>query len=508
MPLITETSLAPGRLGTGRPIAVIDIGSNSVRLVIYERQCRAPTVLFNEKVLAGLGKGVGKSGRLGDAAVAMALAATRRFRSLADQTGAGELHVLATAASREASNGPEFIAEIERICGVAVQILSGAEEARMAALGVIAGVHRPDGVAGDMGGGSLELVDVTDDRIGEGRTFPLGGIRLSESSEANLRKAEKIASDMLGKSDILKSVQGRTFYAVGGTWRSLARLHMFQRNYPLHVMQNYSMAPAEALEFCRSVARGPIDQLPRIEVVSRQRRDLLGYGAVVLGQIIRIGKPRAVMMSALGLREGHLFDLLSPDDQRRDPLISAAEELAYLRSRDPRHARELVDWTRSVLEAIGFGETEEDTRLRTAACMLADIGWRTHPDYRGEQSLNIVANAAFVAVDHAGRGFLALSIFYRHMGPIEDALAPTIRELVPPPMRERARLVGLAIRVAFNLTAGMSGLLGRTRFERRGDNLILVLPPELSTLDGEVVLRRMKQMAKLVGLDGQIEIRR
>lgn len=497
---------APGRLAGDGPFAVVDIGSNSVRLVIYERLCRAPTVLFNEKILAGLGKGIGKTGRLNEASVETALAAAGRFRQLADQCAVTQFHVLATAASREASNGPDFISELERICRVPVQVLSGSEEARMAALGVVAGVHRPDGLVGDLGGGSLELVEVFGARVGDGRTYGLGGIRLSEQAEGSLRKAEKIAGDILERSDRLPIVNGRSFYAVGGTWRSLARLHMFQRGYPLHVMQNYAIPATEALDFCRSVSRGDIDSVDRIEVVSKQRRELLPFGAVVLGQIIRIGKPKDVVMSALGLREGHLYDLLDADEKSRDPLIAAAEELAVLRSRSPLHAKELVPWTKAVIDALGFEEDEEDERLRIAVCLMADIGWRTHPDYRGEQSLVSVANGAFVGVDHPGRAFLALTIFYRHMGMVDDAPLPQLRELVSTRLKDRARLIGAAFRVAFILSGGIAGTLPKTRVRPKSGMLTLQLPEALASLDGEVVRRRLKQLAKLGGIDGQVEI--
>ena len=497
---------APGRLNGSGPIAVMDIGSNSVRLVVYERRCRAPTVLFNEKVLAGLGKGIAQSGKLGDNSVDLALAAARRFRLLADQCQAKEFHVLATAAARDAANGEAFISEIERICQVEVNVLSGAEEARMAALGVVAGIHRPDGVAGDLGGGSLELIDVLGERIGTGRTYPLGGIRLSESALGSLRKAEKIAGDILEKSDILAAATGRSFYAVGGTWRSLARLDLFQRDYPLHVMQNYSVPASDMAEFCRIVSRGDLETLSRIEVISRQRRDLLGYGAVVLGQIIRIGKPKDIVLSALGLREGHLYGLLSPEERAADPLIVSAEELSLLRARDPKHGIELAAWAAEVLAAMGFSETEDEARLRIAACHLADIGWRTHPDYRGEQSLNIVANGSFVGVDHASRAFLALTVFYRHMGLIDDALSPRLIQLVPLPMRERARALGSAQRVAMNLSAGMAGYLPEIRVERRAGALVIKLPRRLADLDGDVVLKRLKQLGKLAGIDGVIEV--
>ncbi len=173
--------------------------------------------------------------------------------------GTRTLDVIATAAARDASNGPEFIAEIERICRCKVEILSGAEEARRSALGVVAGVWRPDGVAGDLGGGSLELVDVKGEHIGLGRTYPLGGLRLQETADGSVRKAEKIAAEALATSDLLTVMQGRDFYAIGGTWRSLARLHMFQTGYPLHIMHEYAIPAEEALDFCKTVARGSID---------------------------------------------------------------------------------------------------------------------------------------------------------------------------------------------------------------------------------------------------------
>ncbi len=496
--------IAPGRLAGLGPIAVIDIGSNSVRLVVYERLTRSPTVLFNEKVLAGLGKGLSKTGRLAEGSLNQALAAVRRFRHIADQSGAVEIHVLATAAAREAENGPGFVAELERICGVEVQVLTGADEARLAAYGIVAGIHDADGIAGDLGGGSLELVDILGPRIGEGITYPLGGIRLSEAAEGSIRKAERIAQLVLDDSPVLAGLAGRSFYAVGGTWRSLAKLHMHQTDYPLHVMHNYAIPADEALALCREVGRGAVDTLPRIETVSKQRRDLLPYGAVVLAQIIKVGRPKNVVLSALGLREGHLYELLSPEERARDPLLAAAEELAFLRSRSPRHTEETAEWTRRVFAAMGIAETAEESRLRRAACLVADIGWRAHPDYRGEQSLNIISNAAFIGVDHPGRAYLALSSYYRHMGLIDDAVSPRLTRLATPRLLERAKALGAAFRVAFILTAAMPGILLDTTILKRGSRLVLGLPPHLADLDGEVLQRRLKQLAKLKGLDSAV----
>ena len=499
---------APGRLPGLGPLAVIDIGSNSVRLVLYERLTRTPTVIFNEKVLAGLGRGVETTGRLQDGGVAQALAALSRFRQICDQMGARSVTVLATAAARDAANGPGFIAEVERICAVPVGLLTGQQEAHYAAQGVLSGFWTPNGIAGDLGGGSLEVVDVHDGDIelGRGKTFPLGGLRLLEASEGSLKKAEKLAADHLAGCELLPTGEGRDFYAIGGTWRSLARLHMFQTGYPLHVMHQYTIQAGEALEFCRTVARGAVDSLDSIEVISRQRRALLPYGAIVLGQIIRIAKPRAVVLSALGLREGLLYERLDPAEKKQDPLIAAAGELALLRSRSPRHVAELGPWTGQLFEAIGIDETSEERRLRIAACLLSDIGWRAHPDYRGEQSVAIISNANFIGIDHPGRAYLALAVYYRHFGLVDDALSPRVREMASTRLKERARSLGAALRVAYVLSAAAPGVVPRVRIATAGDKLVLRLPPDLARLDGEILRKRLDQLAKLAGMTAAVEI--
>ncbi len=497
---------APGRLNGPGPVAIIDIGSNSVRLVVYERMARAPMPLFNEKELAGLGRGIATTGRLNDEAVATSLAAIRRFMTLCDQMDVKTLHVLATAAARDASNGPEFLDAVENITGVHPALLSGPEEARLSAMGVLSGIHNPNGIAGDLGGGSLEVVDVRGTTVGIGETFPLGGLRLEEVSERTVRKAEKIVVEALAGSKVLSGGQDRTFYAIGGTWRSLARLHMRQKGYPLHIMHQYAMSAAEALDFCRMVARRDAESLDSIEAVSKSRRALLPYGAIVLGEVIRVMKPSEVVLSALGVREGLLYDLLSDEEKAEDPLIAASEELAVLRSRSPGHARELGPWSGQALRAMGFDETADEARLRIAACLLADIGWRGHPDYRGEQSLNLISHGAFVGIDHPGRAYLALANYYRHEGLVDENISSRIRELATTRLMERARALGAVLRVAYMISGAMAGVIPRTRFESRGDQLTLILPHDKAALVGSRLSRRVTQLAKLCAMNPRIEV--
>jgi exopolyphosphatase/guanosine-5'-triphosphate,3'-diphosphate pyrophosphatase len=499
---------AQGRLNVGRPIAIIDIGSNSVRLVTYEGLTRAPTPIYNEKVLCGLGRHVATTGRLDETAVDRALRALARFRVLCDTMGVGEIIVLATAAARDAENGPAFLEAAENACGCQVQLLSGAREAQLSAFGVISGFHNPDGIVGDMGGGSLELVDVQGASMGEGVTMPLGGLALLDVSGGSLKKAQKLVRDGLRRApEQLERLRGRTFYAVGGTWRALAKLHQAARDYPLHVMHSYSMSPEEGLDFLQLVERVDSKTLKDIETVSEARRPLLSYGAVVLEEIIRLGQPKEVAISALGVREGLLYERLDDETRKGDPLLAAARDLNLLRSRSPQHGEELCAWTDRFIETIALPETETERRIRHAACLLADIGWRAHPDYRGEQSLSMVAYAAFVGLDHPARAYIGLSIFFRHEGISPEKASPRLKDLAGQRLFERARLLGALMRVAYPISVAMEGVLPRAPLIVRDGQVVLQLPPVLAPLANERLNGRVKAVGKLLNLDPRIEVR-
>lgn len=492
--------VAKGRLDHGPPVGVIDIGSNSVRLVIYEGLTRAPTPIFNEKVLAGLGREVQSTGLLAPEAVTQALLALKRFRALCDTLKVECVFGIATAACRDARNGPAFIEEAERLCRIRIDVLSGRREAELSALGVISGVYQPNGLVGDLGGGSLELVDVRGTRVRKGITLPLGGLALQDASKKSVKKAEKIVSRALSGIRAGAAGTGRTLYAVGGAWRALARLHMAQTGYPLHVMHGYRMRAKEAVEFCELVKRVNPETLSQIEVVAEARRPLLGYAALVLEHLVRRAKPDDVVISALGVREGLLHSMLKLREQRKDALIDAARNLNLLRSRSPLHGEELVTWTDRLFASTGIDETEEERRLRHAACLVADIGWRTHPDYRGEQSLNIIANASFVALDHPGRAYLALAVYFRHVGIAhDDELSPRLRELASTRLLDRARILGAAMRVAYMISASMPGVLPQTPLRVERERLVLRMGGKYAALAGDRVFNRLRTLARLIG---------
>lgn len=487
-------------------VAVIDIGSNSVRLVVYESMARSLVTIFNEKALCGLGREVQTTGLLAPDAVAKALTSLRRFRALCRLMKVGRVYAIATAACRDASNGPDFIAKAEQICGVGIEILSGPREAQLSAMGVVSGVHNPDGIVGDLGGGSLELIDVHGNRLRRGVTLPLGSLALQDLSHKSLKRAERIVKNDLAGVAQLTAGRGRTFYAVGGTWRALARIHIIQSAYPLRVMHGYSIPAADALDFARRLRRlAAANMLANIEAVADARRPLLTYAALVLEHIIRVAKPKTIVFSTYGVREGLLYAMLPQAERSRDGLISAAQTLNELLSRSARHAEELIGWTDRLVRVVKLKETDEDRRLRHTACLLSDIGWRVHPDYRGEQTLNLITNGNFGAISHQGRAFVALSVFYRYAGLSEQNEPPAIiRELVPPAMVERARLLGAAFRVAHLISAARPGVLPLTHFRNRDRKLMLVFEHRMVDLVADRVGSRFKQLARLVGRTGSI----
>jgi exopolyphosphatase/guanosine-5'-triphosphate,3'-diphosphate pyrophosphatase len=486
------------------PIGVVDIGSNSVRLVVYEGAVRSPTPIFNEKVLCGLGRQVASTGRLGGESVDRALAALARFRAINRILGVKNVRAIATAACREAADGPDFIARGEAVLGAAIQVLSGEREAALAAQGIMMGFRAPDGIAGDLGGGSLELIDISASTLRQAATLPLGGLRLIDASAGRIDKAVDLVEESIGRVRWLQHGHDRAFYAVGGAWRAIARLHMEEVDYPLRVMHGYAMPTDEAIAFCEEIRKTKrLSSLLGIEDIPRPRREVLPFGALVLERLLKRLEPRQVHFSVFGIREGLLYSLLSEHERRRDPLLSSCADYAQLRSRSAEHAAELCTWTDALFEAPGPKESEEERRLRHAACLLSDISWRSHPDYRGEQSLNLIAHTALGGIDHPGRVFLALSIYFRHIGTTADTnadsrLSARLKDLVSKRQYRRARIIGAAIRAAHMLSIGRPGIIDEAPLSYEGDHLLWNLPRSYAALDGERLRRRFAALASLL----------
>lgn len=493
---------AQGRIKGGKPVAVLDIGSNSVRLVVYERLARSLTPLYNEKSACALGRGVAQTGKLAYENVDRALMAIQRFALVTKLMKVGHTYVLATSAVREASNSRAFVEAVEVMMGADVEVLSGEQEAHYAALGVLAGIPDFTGIVGDLGGGSLELSSISKGLDAVGETHALGVIRLQDDAGKQLNKARDIVRGRLNASPLMQGKPGGQFCAIGGTWRSFAKMHQVLRNYPLHMVQHYAPKASDVAKLCdeivEAVAAGK--PMPGTEHVSSSRRDLVPFGAVVLSEVLRAGKFDTVLFSALGVREGYLYGLLKPEDRAIDPLLQGAEEISILRSRSPAHANDLIDFTADCMSALHISETAQEQRLRKVACYLSDIGWRGHPDYRGEQSVDLVAYGSLSGVDHPGRAFLAEALAVRYMGLKHKSVSQPLMTLAGPSANMKARLLGAMFRVAYPMSAAMPGVLPRAKFALSGNTLQLKLPQDLAFLAGEHLEARLDQFATVAGI--------
>jgi exopolyphosphatase/guanosine-5'-triphosphate,3'-diphosphate pyrophosphatase len=499
--------MTQGRLRGAKPVAVIDIGSNSIRLVVYEGLARSPTPLFQEKAMCGLGRYLNSTGRLNEATIPYALASLARFSKLASLCGVKErdLHPFATAAVRWAEDGEEFLALAAKACGTDIAVIGNTEEAELAATGVQAGFMKPRGLAGDLGGGSLELIRMRGSGFEETVSLPLGGLALLDKTKGERAAAIPIIENTLASLPSVKAARGEAFYAVGGTWRTLAKLHMRQTGYPLTAVHGYRLDASKTLQFTARVANSSPAALKRMEGMAAGREETLPFGALLLNSIVHRMQPEAVIFSAFGVREGLIYRQLSDAERAKDPLLAACEDIARLRSRSKEHAKELIGWTEALFVKPGPSETPEERRLRHAACLLSDVAWRAHPDYRGEQSAVLVAQSALVGLDHPGRAFLALCVYHRYERKHSGELLPKLSKLIQRQERHRALIIGQAVRLAHTLSAGMAGVLPQTKLVYEGKKLILRLPAQLQALDGEMLQRRLRSLAKELEVTPEIQ---
>ncbi len=468
-------------------LAVVDIGSNSLRLVVFDGQVRAPAAIFNEKVLCGLGRELNSTGKLSRAGIEMALPNLLRFTRLAQTMGVGRLELLATAAVREASDGPQFVARVEELCGLPVRVLSGAEEARLSALGVVAGIPGADGLMGDLGGGSLELVELNRGEVGRAETLPLGPLRLMEACGEDRAAGRAEIDRQLAGVSWLGNAAGRSFYPVGGAWRNLARLKMAQDAYPLHVIHGYELSSRVARDHAALVGRQTDQSLRRIKSLPQRRLETLPHGALVLERLLLTSGCSRLTFSGLGLREGFLFDQLPAEELRRDPLMEMAIGLAAREGRFDDLGEPLFDWSTPLFPA----ETPAERRLRRVACHLSDLAWREHPDYRAVQACRRILHHPFIAIDHPGRVFLAFAVYTRYGGGLADQEVAAYLRLLPAAEAHRARVLGLALRLAFQLSGATAGILRRCTLKVDGETPSLVLPEDGSVPDGEAVQRHL-----------------
>jgi exopolyphosphatase/guanosine-5'-triphosphate,3'-diphosphate pyrophosphatase len=472
--------------------AIIDIGSNSIRLVVYDGAARLPAILFNEKVMAGLGRSLDGTGAIDAQAMASARGALARFALLAREMRVADLRTVATAAVRDASNGGEVIAAAKAL-GLEIELLSGQDEAQAAGEGVLSAIPEADGIVGDLGGGSLELVRVQGGAVHERVSFPLGVLRIAKirakgpgalGAEVAKRVAE---AGWTGKGAALP------LYLVGGSWRTLARVDMHLTGYSLPVVHQYQMGPDAVTRLNAMLALAQKSDLRQVPNLSGARIPTLADAAALLEVLLRELGSVGTVASAFGLREGLLFARLSPEQRREDPLIAAARDEGGRLGRFPEHGDLLDAW----IAPLFADEPANRARLRHAACLLADVGWRANPEFRAERGLEIALHGNWVAVSARGRALLAQALFTSLGG--GGASPDPLPKLARAEALQRARLWGLAMRLGQRLSGGVAAPLKRTRLAIDASAVRLVLGAEDAALYGDAVEKRLKALATAMG---------
>jgi exopolyphosphatase/guanosine-5'-triphosphate,3'-diphosphate pyrophosphatase len=321
-------------------------------------------------------------------------------------------------------------------------------------------------------------------------------------AKGNADKARDVVDKGLDAIEDLKSLEGNALYAVGGAWRSFARIDMEEAGYPIHVLHGYQIPRARALKLCKVVSQLSKKSLDKMKIVSRRRAESLPYGALVLERLLMATDLREVVISAYGLREGILFEKLGADERARDPLVEFAAATNARISRTPGHAEEIFEWA----EPLFAGERPDERRVRLAACLFSDIGWRRHPDDRALGAFNQVLTAPFAGAGHRARAVIAAAVFHRYSGDEDFPRDMALGDLLSEEDGQLARRIGLAARLAFALSASAQGELPHYKLRLTPTRVLLDVPRRRASIAGEPVQKRLGDIASLLGRKGEILI--
>lgn len=472
-------------------VAVVDVGSNSVRLVVYKGLRRNPVVFFNERVICGLGTGLGQGAELGKGPVEMALKTLDRFAHLCNDMKVDQIHVVATAAVRNAVNRDQFVRQVHARCGFEVEVLSGEEEARFSALGALTGFPGADGIVGDMGGGSLELVNLANGEPQESISLPIGPLSLAEHpTKAKKQHRQTVKAALRGVPWLAKG-RGRPFYMVGGAWRALARLHMLGTGYPLMVHHAYELGSEKMRDFAKGVSQQHPSGLAPVRTISSGRIRVLPLAAMTLELCLKVAKSSSAIVSATGIREGLLYDRLPVDVRDDDPYLEACLDLANETGRFPEHADSLMDW----LDPLFVGEGKAARRIRRACCLMSDISWRGHTDFRAAHAFHRAFEGHFVGVSHSERAQTALALYLCYGGPQKSSEVRRAMSLLGKDEIDHSRLIGLGLRLGQRLTGGTAQPLKTTHLAITDQSVELRVPEDDAAVVGGGVEKRLAELA-------------
>lgn len=471
-------------------VGVVDVGSNSVRMVVFDGAARSPAYFYNEKIMAGLGQGLADTGMLHPKGRARALAALRRFALLAKGMDIGPLTCVATAAVREARDGPAFQRQVEKETGLRLHVIDGAEEARLSAQGVLLGWPDAQGLICDIGGNSMELAVLGGGQVGNRATSPLGPFRLQQVAGGRKELLAHTREHMGRLAQVVGTGHDR-LYLVGGSWRAIARLDMERQKYPLTVLHEYRMEPESLLKTLDWIGKQDISDLRTKTGTSQARMELVPLASLVLRELVEMFRPKEIDISSYGIREGLLYEQMPEKLRARDPLIEACRHAERSQSRLPGFGKKL----HAFIEPL-FGKVSPARyRLMRAACLLHDTTWRTHPDYRAEACFENVTRANMAALSHPERVFLGVALLHRYKNSRAGSRFEPLFALLSPEQLREAEILGKAMRFGAMFSIQDPQSAGTLAYNDKTNTIELRLTKRGAGLFGEVAEARFAALA-------------
>jgi exopolyphosphatase / guanosine-5'-triphosphate,3'-diphosphate pyrophosphatase len=476
-------------------VGVVDVGSNSVRLVVFDGAARSPAYFYNEKIMCALGAGLSETGRLNPEGRRRALAALERFAALAKGMSIPPLTAVATAAVREASDGEEFCAEVLRETGVVLRVISGEEEARLSAQGVLLGWPGSFGLVCDVGGSSMELADLAEGRVGRRVTSPLGPLKLKEIKGGPKALSAHISRVVGNLHAEMENETGMRLFLVGGSWRAIARIDMERRDYPLTVLHEYRMTAENVAATREYIGRSDLAVLKSRCGISEDRMVLVPIAVQVLDELVRVFRPKDIAVSSYGIREGLLYEQMPPDLRERDPLIEACRFAEAKDARLPGFGDVLYDFVLPLFPGADW----QRKRIIRAACLLHDVSWRAHPDYRAEVCFDNATRANLGGLKHGERVFLGMALLHRYSSRREGSRYERLFSFLDADETREAEVLGRAMRLGAMLWLGAHDAPGSLRWRPRTRELELELEARARPLFGEVAQARLNNLAGAMG---------
>lgn len=482
-------------------VGVVDVGSNSVRLVVFDGAARSPAYFYNEKIMCGLGAGMSVTGRLNLDGRRRALAAMHRFRALADGMNLPGLTVVATAAVRDAADGEEFCAQVLAETGLKIWIIDGQEEARLSAQGVLLGWPGSYGLVCDIGGSSLELAEISGGEVKRRVTSSLGPLKLREIKGGAKARRKHIQATLDDLHAQMGSQRDRLFL-VGGSWRAIARVDMLRRNYPLHVLHEYRMTPAAIRATAKFIREHNLEDLRQMAGISSSRIELIPFAADVLTRLVRTFKPHDIAISSYGIREGMLYDQMPQIMRDRDPLIEAAHFAEAKDARLPGFGKKLYYFIRPIFRNLPSARR----RIIRAACLLHDVSWRAHPDYRAELCFDNSTRANLGGLKHSERVYLGLALLHRYTNKREATRFDDQLDLLKPELQLEAEIVGKAMRFGAMMWMQDNTEMGELHWRPKKRELSLHIPAKAVPLFGEVAEARLEALRAALNASLIVEV--